>query len=398
MFKMLWLLLPIAAAFGWYSARWSNNRLKESGGSKIPDEYIQGLNFLLSEQPDKALEVFLRIVDVDSETFETHILLGNFFRRRGEVDRAIWIHQNLITRSNLDHRHDVNALLELGRDYLKAGLLDRAEHLFKEVIAIENQKTEAYWHLKELYEQERDWNKAISNAVHLQQETGNSLAPVIAQYYCELGEAEGAKGQFKDAEAFAEKALSYDGNCVRASIVLGDMAFSSANYQSAIQHYKRVFTQSPKFVCTVLPMVRAAFNKNNDQLGYQHFLEEIRHDECGVSPVLGLLETYLKTGDRAAAHALLETEVAKPTVPLIVLREYIQVVMHGLNGADTRVIARIVGILDSYLESQMSHKCVHCGFKTNKMYWQCPRCHGWGTIQPLDDVAIDSRSKKLFGE
>src|SRR5215211_2488745 len=155
MTELLWLLIPLAAVSGWYAAIRTTKNCSERSTSLIPDEYIKGLNFLLNEQPDKALEVFIRIVEVDPDTVETHIVLGNLFRRRGEVDRAIRIHQNLIIRPNLSFTSRANALLELGRDYLRAGLLDRAESVLKEVARTGGQTRQAYRHLRDIYEQEK---------------------------------------------------------------------------------------------------------------------------------------------------------------------------------------------------------------------------------------------------
>lgn len=382
MLDLLWLLLPVAAATGWYTAKWSEEKSPNNDIPNIPNEYVQGINFLVNEQPDKALEVFIRFVEVDSDTIETHVVLGNLFRQRGEVDRAIRIHQNLIARPNLDKIHRATALLELGRDYLKAGLLGRAEGLFKEVIAIGIQKKEAHQHLKELYEQERDWEKAIDNAVSLQKSMPLKQNGVIAHYYCELGGQAKQNQQLKIAEKMAKKALSYDRKCVRASILLGDLCVEKADYQTAIKYYSNVFTQNLQYLSFVLPLLKRAHEENDDLIGYQGYLQKIHNDHHELSSILGLIESYRERGDVQNLRVLLKEELEKQDVPLSLLRKYIQYVIDNDGYGHPEVFDCIANALDHHLDAQISHQCVRCGFEVRGVLWQCPSCHGWGTIQP----------------
>lgn len=386
MSDLLWLLLPIAAASGWYTAKWSLSRRQGSNVLSIPNEYMQGLNYLVNEQPDKALEVFIRFVEVDSDTIETHIILGNLFRQRGEVERAIRIHQNLIARPNLDQSHRTNALLELGRDYLKAGLLDRAEALFLEVISIGKQKKEAYLHLKELYEQEKDWGMAISNAISLQNEAGKTQHEVIAHYFCELGERERKKNQFQEAEKLVKKALSYDKNCVRASILLGDLAFAKKDYKSAIKYYENVSAQNSIFINTVLASIKLAYENDNNNIGYQRFLQNVLEVHYTLSATLGLINAYLDQEDFSKAETLLIEELSKPKAPLLVLRKYIHCLINNNRQCDAEALHRIASTLDWHIGAVVSHRCIRCGFEIEALYWQCPSCHRWGTIQPRDEL------------
>ena len=161
MLELLWLLLPFAAASGWYAAHRASTKKKSSFSKPFPAEYYKGINYLLDEQPDKAIDTFIRVLEVDSETFETHLALGGLYRRRGEIERAIRIHQNLIIRPQLSAEQHNEALSELARDYLSAGLLDRAERLFQELSATDDYKQHALQQLTEIYEQEKDWDKAL---------------------------------------------------------------------------------------------------------------------------------------------------------------------------------------------------------------------------------------------
>ena len=191
----LWLLLPVAFLIGWYIG--NSSKIKSKVSKNISLEYFKGLNFVLNEQPDKAIEVFIKMVEVDNDTVDTHLALSNLFRRRGEVDRAIRIHQNLIARTTLSETERAHALLELGMDYMRSGLLDRAEKLFLELLDIGFYLKEAHFNLLEIYQQEKDWENAIVIAKKYETISKVSLSSTIAQFFCELADDELRKGQVK---------------------------------------------------------------------------------------------------------------------------------------------------------------------------------------------------------
>lgn len=384
MIDLLWLLVPAAAMSGWFAAARSIRNQTERPAALIPDDYIKGLNFLLNEQPDKALEVFIRIVEVDSDTVETHIMLGNLFRRRGEVDRAIRIHQNLIARRNLHPSLRADALLELAKDYLRAGLLDRAEDLFKEVIKIGGRAPQAYRHLREIYEQEKDWQQAIDAAVRSQRECGDQQGEVIAHYYCELAEIEIANKQPARALRYAQQALDHAPDGVRASILLGDLAFAEADYRMAVKFYSDVHRQKPDFVPVMLPKLKEAFAQCGDLVGYQTLLHRMRDHYGGLSVTLDMVNS-LKNSSGPEADAVLCEEMARPLVSLRMITEFIRLKLGP--GQNHDVALRKVGdALDAHVERQASHLCYRCGLETRALYWQCPGCHNWGTVRPIDHL------------
>ncbi|MGI9304113.1 MAG: lipopolysaccharide assembly protein LapB [Gammaproteobacteria bacterium] len=387
MMYLLWLLLPLAAASGWYVAACSYRA--RGAGSAIPHECIKGLNYLLNEEQGKALEIFVGLIEADEDSVEPHFVLAQMFRRRGETDRAIKIHQNLLARTNLSRAHKLEAMLELGKDYLKAGLLDRAEGLFKQVIGEDDNKAnaEAYELLRELYEQEKDWQSAIESATSFESHTGKSQANIIAHYCCELGEAKAAAGERIDAEELARKALDYDSNCARASILLGDLAFEYADYAGAIEHLGKIHHQQSTFLALVLPKLRLAFEKIDDRLGYVRFLQEIKHDDLNVSSRLSLIDSLIKQGDHKTAEEIIELELRKPNVPLRIIRLYAQLTKAGNGAAPDPAIEKVIEALDSHLDKEVSHQCEHCGFQTGGLFWCCPGCHGWGTVKPIDKLS-----------
>jgi len=218
MLEWLFFLLPIAALSGWLAARAHYKKKYRPQDLKITPEYFKGLNYLLNEQPDKAIDVFIRLLEVNSETVETHLALANLFRRRGETDRAIRIHQNLIARPTLNSSQRIQALVELGLDYMNAGVLDRAEQLFLELLQQSSPPEQAIKQLLRIYQQEKHWDKAIEMAKRLQPNKNNDIGILIAQFYCELAEQKFDSNPTSIAQIL-KQAHAYDPNCVRASLL-----------------------------------------------------------------------------------------------------------------------------------------------------------------------------------
>ena len=247
--EVLWLLLPVAAGTGWWAARNAgrpNVRKRERAG--LRSDYFQGINYLLNEQPDKALDVFIKLIEVDSETVETHLALGNLYRRRGDVDRAIRIHQNLIAREALSLPQRTEGLLELAQDYMSAGLLDRAEELFTELAEDSEYRVQALRQLIDIYEQEKDWPKAIASARKLEKATGNQLGWIIAHYCCEQAGRHCKEGDLDRALKHVQQARNMHAACVRASLLEADIHAERSEHERAIRALQRVEEQDADFL------------------------------------------------------------------------------------------------------------------------------------------------------
>jgi lipopolysaccharide assembly protein B len=381
---LLWFLLPLAAASGWLAAKHGTRPGQHARTRSLPSEYIQGLNYLLAEQPDKALEIFIRLVEVDLDTFETHLALGNLFRRRGEVDRAIRIHSNLVNRPHLESTFKARALIELARDYLKAGLLDRAEALLHDVIPYGLQSREAYQHLRELYEQEKDWRSAIQAAINLQSQTGRSQANTIAHYYCELSEAAAAGGKIDSAIDLAQKALAQDPDCARANLLLGNYASGSGDYAGAIERYRNVHTQDPRLIPLTLEKLKLAYDKTEGARVYLDYLEELYRQTRSVPVLLFVIEKLHDYDEESRIDNLLDKAVTRSRVPLRLLREYLK---RRFRRESEESLVGVAKALDTHVGERPDYVCSNCGLETKTMFWQCPGCHGWGTVKPAIDPA-----------
>jgi len=252
------LLLPSAALFGWVIGRRGGERHSDSQVSKLSTTYFRGLNYLLNEQPDKAIELFLHIAELDKDTFETQVALGHLFRRRGEVDRAIRLHQALVQRHDLSDAQKVQAMLALGEDYMRSGLLDRAETVFSDLAKIDQRAPQALRHLIGIYQAERDWPKAIENAMRYEAATGEPMGKLVAQFECELAERLRGNGDAPGARDAVARAYQADSSSVRAGMIEGRIELDAGNDAAAIRAFERASRHDADYLPEILPPLLAA--------------------------------------------------------------------------------------------------------------------------------------------
>ncbi len=381
----LWLLLlPIAAASGWYVAYREYQR-KEKNLSGVSSDYIKGLNYLLNEQPDKAIEIFIRMVEVDADTVETHLALGHLFRRRGEVDRAIRIHQNLIARPRLDSDIRTLALLELGEDYMKAGLFDRAENLFQELIDLNEHTARALTHLRDIYQQEQDWENAIKTCRRLEAVTSKPMNYVVAQYYCEMSEKLFCENSLKESQKLAQKALSIDKKCVRASVLQARIDSGNNNFTAAISSYKHVVDQDIDYFPEVIEPMLECYRKTGNERDMMTFLQSILERYNGISPMLALAGLKREHGtDREAMEFVIEQLRKRPSVKG--LNWLIELSLQHSQGEAKKNLMILYDLTHKLLEGKPVYECKTCGFAGKSIHWQCPGCKKWNSVKPIHGV------------
>lgn len=380
--ELLFLLLPVAALTGWWIGQNGQKAKGRNASRDLSQGYLQGLNYLISEQPDKAIEVFVRMLEVDSDTIETHFALGSLFRRRGEVDRAIRIHQNLIARPALSLSQRNHALYELGRDYFAAGLLDRAENLFVELANDAEFRNRALTQLRNIYEQEKEWEKAIEVADRLVYVDNESLAPTIAHYYCELAEKAVQKGERERAARLVKRALSVDRHCVRASLLEAELELGREQTRAALKALGRIEQQDPEFISESLDLLQRAYQRAGKPEQFISHLEHLFDVFPSTSVALVYTESVrVREGAQAAAAMLTEQLRAHPS-----LWGLLQLV--GMKLEDQRPESRddillVQELLTKYLESKPRYRCKSCGFMAKSLHWQCPGCKQWNTVKPI---------------
>lgn len=382
---ILFLLLPLAAASGWYLARRSYVRKQRRASANIPPEYLKGLNFVLNEQQDKAIELFIRMLEVDSDTVETHLALGNLFRRRGEVDRAIRIHQNLIARPTLDNEQRSLALLELGTDYLRSGLLDRAESLFQELVDSNQYTGQALTELLDIYQQEKEWHNAIRIARRLEAVSGERMDREVAQFNCELAEQELGSGAEKEARNYIRRALNTDSRCVRASILEGKLEQQQEKFKGAIRAYKRVVKQDIECLPEVIEPMLKCYRESGRLQDFVDYLSEQVSDRAGITSVLYLTDLIEELRGTDAAVNFISSELKKrPTVRGVdKLIDYIAARSNDELRSNLETVKSVTAKLK---ELNSSYKCKQCGFDAIRLHWLCPSCKNWNTIKRVYGV------------
>lgn len=380
------LVLPLAALSGWFLGR--SKKQPTDRTSMWSQDYLTGLNYLLNEQPDKAVDVFIRMLEVDSETVETHLALGNLFRRRGEVDRAIRIHQNLIARPNLAKSQRIQSMLALGRDYMLAGVLDRAERLFLEVIEAGEYTADSLKYLLDIYEQEKDWQQCIAVAQKLEVTIGKSMHQVIAHYYCELAIEPSSKVNRDQGLRYLKRALAVDKQCVRAVLILGAWEAEAGNYKSAIRAYRRVKDQDPDYLSEAIPNIVACYQKLGQEAQLIQYLRNCLEDHPRISIVL-ILSERLKhwRGESAAADFVTEQLRKRPSVRG--LKQLIDLQISLSEGSAKEKLFLLQKLTEQLIKDKPVYRCGNCGFSGKVLHWQCPSCKQWSMVKPIHGLEGD---------
>ncbi len=394
---LLFLLLPVAAASGWWLARRQQSSVDEETlhGHRLPPDYFRGLSYLLDDQHDKAIDIFTRMLEEDSETVELHLAVGSLFRNRGEVDRAIRIHQNLVDRTTLSDEQRFRALFELGEDYMRAGLLDGAENLFQELVEKGEYVADSLRHLIDIYQQEKDWQKAIEAGFKLEQCGVGDVRPTIAQHYCELTEEARRKGDLGRARQMLKQARATWPGCVRASLIEGTMAMERGRYEEALTAFWRVEEQDADYLPEAIPMLKECYRKLDRIEAMREYLQTVvdRHGSLGI--MLALAEIICeREGGRQAAEALLRYLHQHPS--LRGLDRFCELAARCDELSNTAMLSGIADIVKRLVEGDPDYLCHNCGFHGKVLHWQCPSCKRWGVVKPLHGIKQEPQPDRVL--
>ncbi len=376
-------LLFVALVIGWLLGKAERKKpVTTDSGSPLGKEYFQGLNLLLNEKQDEAMELLLKTLDVNRDTFDTYLVMGTLYRRRGEVERSIPIHQDLLSRPNITKIQQSTVRLELARDYLKAGLLDRSERLLKELAeeAGSNQ-VPALEFLLSINEMENDWRAAVQTAEKLAGK-GKQVAVNRAHYHCEQAQCCLQVGDLVEARRELKEALASDRNCVRASLMQAELETKAGNEKEAIKALRRVLEQDADYIPETLNLLRENYQKI-DQLGdlvkYLFTCLE-QHPAISIVIVLSDLVRQLQ-GDKEAAFVLSEYLKKRPTVRG--LDRLIQYHMDNTDGPARENLGLLQAFTQRLIQDKPIYRCGKCGFQGKTLHWQCPTCKNWGAIKPI---------------
>ncbi|WP_423196355.1 MULTISPECIES: lipopolysaccharide assembly protein LapB [unclassified Cupriavidus] len=404
MFETWWLLaLPLVFFLGWMAARFDLRQLMSEQGA-LPRSYFKGLNFLLNEQPDKAIDAFIEVARLDPETTELHFALGALFRRRGETERAIRVHQNLATRPDLPEPEREHALYELGQDFLRAGLLDRAEESLRRLMS-GPYAASAKRVLLELYEVEKEWQKAIDAARELQTLEQKDYRVQIAQFCCELAQDALQRKRPDDAVEWLRKATVENPANVRAPILLGDVAMAAGDARGALGHWLGIETQDASYLPLVADRVVKAYGSLNEQGRALDWLRGLLKGNLAAELLDTAYRAELEANGAVAAAALMREQLRRQPTLLALTRyfeaqaaaaELVEEVAssEATAGGDTalqaqaRETAAIRDLLQLRTRNLARYTCRECGFRARLFYWQCPGCNRWETYAPRRSEAL----------
>ena len=370
-------IIPVAIGFLWLLFRTKQSHRRKQ--STLSSEYFKGLDYLLNDEQGKALDVFVKLVESDWDTIDMHFTLGKIYRKNGEMDKAIKIHQGLIARPSLPERYRSKILLELGYDYLGAGWFDRAEGLFKEVLMQDEKSEEARQNLILIYQQEKDWFKAIDIAVDLYSGNPSVTGHMIAHYYCELAEISKAKGDLSQLENYANKALTYDANCVRASMLLAGQVKAAGDDSKAIKIYESIEQQDAESMILVIDSLLECYENlaSLDKL-YEYLLSlQSRQKNLFLQNVIAsVLEK--SQGKQAAIEYLSDKVKHQPS--LLGLQKLVSYKESDID-AD-KVFTDLAAAISVMQKDSVEYRCQKCGFNANTHYWLCPGCNNWNSVKP----------------
>lgn len=380
-----WLLIFfVAIAIGYLLGLRDGRRRQARRSDVLSSQYLKGLNFLLNEEPDRAVEIFVNSLDVNENTVDTHMALARLFRKRGEFDRATLIHNALLESGKLPGHVRDDVELELARDYIAGGLLDRAEFVLQQMLDRGSHHNEAAMRaLMNIFEQERDWHSALSIGERLLGGDG-SIGAILAHYCCELAEQMTSESQHNAARRTLRRALGYDHDCVRASVLLGRLEKAGGHYDSAARAFRRIRRQDRAYFDLVLDDLEAVYEAMDRGEDFTRYLAKVCVEQPGTAVVLKLAERLrVRYGERAASLFIADYMKANPSVKG--LDEIVNLNLDAAEGQAREHLGIVKQLTAQLLAERPTYQCAHCGFEAQRIHWQCPSCKHWGSVRPLTE-------------
>jgi lipopolysaccharide biosynthesis regulator YciM len=371
-----WFTLAGTLAAGWGVTSW-RNEVRRKRRHRRRARYLEGVRFLLDDKPDRALEAFLSIAELDDETVDTHFALGSLYRRRGEVDRAIRVHQHIYDHAGINDGHRDAALMELARDYFRAGLYDRAEQLFQQLAEAGQEPAQALQYLVRIYEIQHEWAQAAAAHERLRKVGEPEQPGAIAHYYCELAEGAIAEREYDRALELLRSASREQNEFGRAGILRGDLALLQGEPQSAVQAYRRVVQRNFHLLAIVLPRLADAARQGGQSQQVDSTLEELVRSGAGNPAEI--------------AYAAIVSGYFDDPVILECVRQMLSIdsdlrdmtaalVPEGLEPSPAQ-LRSIAGALRNVVLRHARYKCSQCGLDSSSFLWHCPGCHSWETLR-----------------
>ncbi|MDG6486532.1 lipopolysaccharide assembly protein LapB [Glaesserella parasuis] len=393
MLELLFLLLPIAALYGWYMGQRSAKKDQDAINNKFSRDYVTGLNFLLSNQQEKAVDLFLSMLQkqesenqISTESqFEAEITLGNLFRSRGEVDRALRIHQGIENSPHYSFEQKLLAKQQLAKDFMAAGFYDRAENYYITLLDEPEFAVNSLSQLAVIYHKTREWKRAINVAEkRLRIEPEMDKTP-LSHYYCEYAQAV----RSDDEKAFLtalQKALSYVPHCARASILLGDFFFEKQEMRTALRYFEAVLEQEPNYISEVLHKIKQCYIALNEQNNFELFLIKANQIKHNSSVDLALAEFIEQKDGVEAAQSRLYQQVRQFPSLMTFHRFIYYQVNEAEEGRGKESLVLLHKMVGDRIKQGFQYRCIHCGYQSYRLSWHCPSCRTWESIKPMQSI------------
>ncbi|TNE82976.1 MAG: lipopolysaccharide assembly protein LapB [Gammaproteobacteria bacterium] len=383
-----WLLLTVAVAAGWLVGRLGNNGGRSKAAIADEDSVRDRLQFLFTNYSDEAVENFVQSLAVNRDTVSLHLSIGSHFRLKGETDRAILIHQNLLARPELPARYTPQVTLELAKDYLNAGLLDRAEALLHQLMGDRDYGQKSARQLIELYQQEKEWRKAGDVARTLTRgDVDPAMFKILAYITCELAEDALKHDDRWMAQKLAKEALEHDRSCVRATFIMMKLLVRQGNFRDAANQGLKVFEQNPEFGSEAVDRLMKLEHEHGDIGRLVKKLRKLYESYPSTSLLLALVESVERSHGRPAAIDLLRQELEiRPSVRGLLRLVEMAGYEKGMTTDEGRLVSRIGHLI---LANRPVYRCVNCGFSGQQLHWLCPSCKQWETIRPIQGVEAE---------
>jgi hypothetical protein len=393
MIELLFLLLPIAAAYGWYMGHRSAQKDREDFSNKLSRDYVTGVNFLLSNQTEKAVDLFLNMLqkqeaenEIESDSqFEAELTLGNLFRSRGEVDRALRIHQALDRSPNYTFEQKLLAKQQLAKDFMAVGFYDRAENLYITLVDEPEFAGGALQQLAVIYQKTKEWKKAINVAEKLAKIAPKEDNIELAQYYCEYVQAL-PNGHKENPQQILQQALKVAPGCVRASMMLADLNIAQQDYQSAVRILENVLNQNPNYIGEVLPQLKECYRQLDQLDNFELFLIRVTQEIRNSSVELALADLIAEKDGRSAAQGKVYQQL-NHNPSMFLFHRFIEYQIDDAEegrGKDSLVLLhKLVG---ERIKQGFDYRCVNCGYQSHKLMWCCPSCRQWEKVKPIRGI------------
>ena len=383
MIELLFLLLPVAMGYGWFMGRNSIKQKQQTDKQDLSIKYSTGLNYLLSNEQDKAIDSLLDALKVEDDSVEAHFAMANLFRKRGELDRALKVHEHLVRLNHLSTEDKQQAVFELGKDFLSAGLYDRAETMFTKLLKSKDYGVKSLTYLLQIYQSTKDWQQGLLHKKNIIKFNDKKQLHTLANFYCELSSTALQKDKFLDVIELLEQALVLDPNSCRANFLMAKIYETNEQFELACQCYQDIYHQDKEFFPDVIEPMRLCYCHLDAQDEFYDFIKRVYDETAGSSALICYLESVeTKHSSKKAIEFMLSALKRRPTIRGF--QHFVNMQKNtDNNDVSNTSLELIKELISEYLKLKHRYNCRSCGFNSATHYWSCPSCHEWEQLKPV---------------